>query len=80
MVNPLFFLIIGFGEWFVASERTWLISQGKARKAAIAVFVENLLSFFVMFQIVRNVDNWWLALAYSLGASLGTFLNLKVEI
>lgn len=79
-MKMILFLLLGFVEWFASSQRMWLVSKGEARKASLVVLVENLLAFFVLFRFVENVNNWPMAIAYSLGASLGTFINLKVDI
>lgn len=79
-MTVLTFCLVGFLEWLIATERTWLITKAEAAKAAGVVFLENLLAFFVLFQFVKNVDNWYIALAYSLGASLGTLFDLKIDL
>ena len=70
------FALIGLGEWFIASQRMSLIACGEGKKAALVVFLENLLGFFILTQFIKSLDNWWLASAYSVGAGLGTLINL----
>lgn len=79
MTTPIYFAV-GLLEWFLASQRTWSISQGEGVKASLWVLVENLIGFWVLFQFVQNVNNWPMAIAYSVGASLGTLLNMRVDL
>ena len=44
------------------------------------VFLENLLGFYVLFRFIENLNNWPIVLAYSLGASLGTFVNMRTDL
>lgn len=75
-----FYILIGLAEWFLSSQRTWEIAQGRSWRAAAITFVENLFGFFVLFQFFVNINNWPMAAAYSLGAALGTLINMKLPI
>ena len=60
---PLAILIIGFIEWFLATERGWAISKGRGKRVAIIVLFENLFYFWVLFRLIENPNNWTLAVA-----------------
>ncbi len=72
------YLLIGFVEMFLATARTSLISRGKTIEASFVVFIENITYFIILYQILNNMGNGWpIFVAYSMGGSLGTFVNLK---
>lgn len=78
LVQPAIYLIVGFVEMFLATARTLLISKGKTLAATGVVFVENLTYFIILYQIINSIEhNWPIFVAYSMGGSLGTFVNLK---
>jgi len=78
LVQPITYLVIGFVEMFLATARTSLISKGKTVAAASVVFIENLIYFVILYQILNSIENNWpVFVAYSMGGSLGTFVNLK---
>lgn len=69
---------IGFVEMFLATQRTYWISKGRSRAAALLVFFENFIAMFVIYQVANNLhNNWGLIAVYSLGNSLGTYINLE---
>lgn len=69
---------IGFAEMFLATQRTYWISQGRSYGAALLVFFENFIAFFVIFQVANNLhNNWPIFIVYALGNALGTFVNLE---
>ena len=70
--------LIGLCEWFLASQRTWEISQGRSGRATAVTLFENLFGFFVLFQFLAHPNNWPLAAAYSVGAALGTLINMRL--
>jgi hypothetical protein len=76
----ILFFFIGVMEWGLATQRQWSVSRGHANIAWIIGLLENMLSFWVMFQVVQNVDNWWMALSYSLGGALGIRINMWIPI
>jgi uncharacterized protein YebE (UPF0316 family) len=74
----LLYLFIGFIEMFLATARTKLISRGKTIAASSVVFIENIIYFLIIYQLVKGMqDGWPIFVAYSMGGSLGTFINLK---
>jgi uncharacterized protein YebE (UPF0316 family) len=69
---------VGFIEMFLATARTSLIAKGKGVSASAIVFLENVLYFIVLYQLINNLqNNWPVFISYSLGGSLGTLVNLK---
>lgn len=74
----LLYLLIGFIEMFIVTARTSLISKGKTIAASSVVFLESIVGLFILNQIVSNLGgNWSILIAYSMGGSLGTFVNLR---
>lgn len=72
------YLFVGFIEMFLATQRTSFIARGRTFGASIIVFVENILYFLILFQLINSLqNNWPVFVSYSLGGSLGTFVNLK---
>ena len=74
---PLY-LAVGFIEMFLIAQRTVSLSKGRNRHAAVIVFVENFVSFFVFYQIISDLpNNWYIFIAYSIGSALGTLLDIE---
>ncbi len=72
------FFAIGFIEMFMATQRTYWISKGKSRSAALLVFFETFISFFVIYQVTQNFSgNWGLFAFYAAGNAIGTYINLE---
>lgn len=69
---------IGFLEMFLATQRTYWISKGRSRAAALLVFFENFVAVFVIYQIANNLGgNFPLMIAYAAGNAIGTYINLE---
>jgi len=63
---------------FLATQRTYWISKGKAVGAALLVFLENFIGLFIIYQVANNLyKNWPVFLAYALGNAIGTYINLE---
>ncbi len=78
VIQILLSLTVGFVEMFLATARTSFIAKGKNLHASGIVFVENMLYFLILFQLMNNLGNNWLVfVSYSTGGALGTFVNLK---
>src|SRR3972149_9733414 len=74
----LLYFVVGFVEMFLATQRTYWISQGRSRAAALLVFFENFIALFVIYQAANNLyKNMPLFLAYAVGNAVGTFINLE---
>jgi hypothetical protein len=77
-IQIVLYLIVGFVEMFLATARTSFIAKGKNLHASAIVFVENILYFAILFQLVNNLqNNWPVFISYSTGGALGTFVNLR---
>jgi uncharacterized protein YebE (UPF0316 family) len=78
IIQIVLFTVVGFVEMFVVTARTSLISKGKSTSASLVVFVEGMLYFVILSQIVSKLgNNWPVFIAYSAGGSLGTFVHLR---
>jgi len=72
------YFAVGFVEMFLATQRTYWISKGRSRAAALLVFFENFIAFFVIYQVANNLQgNWPVLFSYAVGNSLGTYINLE---
>jgi uncharacterized protein YebE (UPF0316 family) len=77
----LIYLALGFVEMFIITARTSLIAKGKTFAASSVVFFETLLYFVILNQLVAKMgNNWPVFVAYAMGGSLGTFVNLKSSV
>lgn len=61
----------------VSLRRTLACARGETTTLCILVFVENLVGLFVLSNFVQT-GNWIIAIAYSLGGSLGSFCVMKI--
>jgi len=78
LLNILIYFGVGFLEMFMATQRTYWISKGKSRAAALLVFFESFVAMFVIYQVATNLDNNFMLIAvYSLGNAVGTYINLE---
>ncbi len=78
LVQALVYCAIGFVEMFLATQRTYWISKGQSTGAALLVFFENFIAFYIIYQTANSFQtNWPIFVAYSLGNSLGTFVNME---
>lgn len=72
------FFGVGFLEMFLATQRTYWISQGRSRAAALLVFFETLVAMWIIGQIINGMGNDWLVLvSYAAGNAIGTYINLE---
>ena len=78
LLQALMYFGIGFVEMFLATQRTYWISKGRSRAAAVLVFFENFVAMFVIYQVANNLhNNWGLITAFAFGNALGTYINLE---
>lgn len=78
VLMAIMYFLVGFVEMFLATQRTYWISKGRSRSAALLVFFENFIAMFVIYQVANNLqNNWGLIGVYSLGNALGTYINLE---
>ena len=74
----LLYFAIGFVEMFLATQRTYWISKGRSYAAALLVFFENFIAMFVIYKVSQGFyENFPMFIAYGIGNSLGTFINLE---
>ena len=73
LCNLLLYAGIGCLEWYLALRRTLACARGEKATLVALVFAENLLGLFVLVNFVRDSD-WFIAVVYSIGASLGALL------
>ncbi|HWS48439.1 MAG TPA: DUF5698 domain-containing protein [Candidatus Methanoperedens sp.] len=72
------YFAIGFVEMFLATQRTYWISKGRSRAAALLVFFENFLAIYIIYQIANNLgDNIFVLVSYAFGNAIGTYINLE---
>lgn len=72
------FFVVGFTEMFLATQRTYWISKGRSRAAALLVFFETFVAMFIIYQVANNLSNNLFAIAaYALGNAIGTYINLE---
>ena len=77
LLKSLLYVGIGCLEWFLSLRRTLACARGETTTLCILVFVENLVGLFVLSNFVQT-GNWIIAIAYSLGGSLGSFCVMKI--
>jgi hypothetical protein len=69
----LLYLVIGCGEWWLALRRTLACARGELVTLVSLVFIENILGLFVLSMFIKD-NNWGVAIAYSIGGSLGALI------
>ena len=74
----ILYLAVGCGEWYLALRRTLACARGEKSVLVSIVFIENLLGLWVLSSFARTGD-WWIALSYSTGASLGALLLARQD-
>ena len=78
LLEALMYFGVGFLEMFMATQRTYWISKGRSRAAAVLVFCEYFVAMYVIYQVANNLGNHWgMLITYSLGNALGTYVNLE---
>jgi hypothetical protein len=72
------FFGIGFLEMFLATQRTYWISKGRSRAAALLVFFETLVAMWIIGQIVNGMGkDIFVLISYAAGNAMGTYINLE---
>jgi hypothetical protein len=67
------YILVGLVEWAISLFRILACSQNKRLLLIVLVFIENLLGFFVLSIFIRSND-WWFAVSYSIGGTLGAII------
>lgn len=71
------YLLVGFVEMFLITQRTAFIAKDKRKAAASVVVIENFIAFFIILQLAKDVNNNIPGfLAYTIGSCSGTVLNV----
>lgn len=69
---------VGFLEMFLATQRTYWISKGQSKGAALLVFFENFIAFYIIYNVANHLDGQWgLLVSYAFGNAIGTYINLE---
>lgn len=78
LIQLLSYLFVGFIEMFLVTQRTAFISKNKRKAAATVVFVENIVTFFVILQLAQDVThNIPSFTAYCIGSCSGTIFDIE---
>jgi hypothetical protein len=72
-------LLAGAVEWYLALRRTLACVRGETLTLVVIVALENGLGFTVTYLFVKT-DAWPVALAYTVGAAISTYLTMKTEV
>lgn len=63
---------------FLVTQRTAFISRDKRKAASIVVLLENIITFFVIIQLAKDVTNNLPGfIAYCVGSCSGTILDVE---
>lgn len=74
----LLYLAIGCGEWCISIRRMIAIARGDTKTVVIIVFIENIVSLWVLSKFIQTND-WGIALAYCIGGALGALLVMMTN-
>lgn len=66
--------IIGVVEMLIVTVWTKTVSQTQVLASGFVTLVNVMIWYYVIAQIVDNINDWQLALMYALGCALGTVL------
>lgn len=72
----LLYFLVGLVEWMIGILSSRLIAKGKLWGTVFVIFFEQLLGFWVFFSFVKEVNRWDFAIAYSLGAAVGSGIGM----
>ena len=77
-LNLLLYFVVGFVEMFIVTQRTYWISKGRSRAAALLVFFETFVAMYIIYQISHDLGgNFMIMCAYAAGNAVGTYINLE---
>jgi len=69
----LFF--IGIIEMLIVTSWTKMVAKTKILSSGAITLVNVLIWFYVLRIIVEDINNWYVALFYAIGCSLGTMIS-----
>lgn len=70
----LFF--IGLVEMIIATIWTRFVSQGKMFASAFITFVNILIWYYVLQEIISDLSDWTIIILYALGCAVGTMIGM----
>ena len=76
LLTSLLYVAVGCVEWYLATRRALAVVRGETATLCTITFVENLLGLFVLSNFIKT-GSWIIAIAYSLGGSLGCFCVME---
>lgn len=72
------YFTVGFIETFIYTQKTYWIAQNRSKAASILVFFESIIYLFIFFRLLNDLPgNYFILIAYALGNSIGTYINLE---
>lgn len=78
LLQIVVYLCAGFVEMFLITQRTLFISRNRRKWAAVIVFLENTITFFVILQLAKNVTGNLPSFgAYCIGSCTGTIFDIE---
>jgi uncharacterized protein YebE (UPF0316 family) len=75
----LAYFVAGFCQWSLATLRTWYIAKDKPKMVAVVVFVEEIVTVFVVAYVILNPKQWWLLLSGAFGGAIGSYVCLRIK-
>ncbi|MFZ5365121.1 MAG: DUF5698 domain-containing protein [Patescibacteria group bacterium] len=72
----LFF--IGLVEMLIISAWTKTVTEAKVLVSGIVTIINVFIWYFVLQQVMEDIDNWQIVLAYAVGCAIGTMLSTLV--
>lgn len=72
----LFF--IGLVEMIIATIWTRFVSQGKMLASAFVTFVNILIWYYVLREIISDLSDWTIIVLYAAGCALGTYIGMRL--
>lgn len=76
LLKSLLYVGIGCLEWALALRRTLAVARGERSLLVVIVFIENLVSLWVLSKFIITSD-WLIAICYSIGGSLGSLMVVR---
>jgi hypothetical protein len=78
LLTILLYAVVGGSEWAMASRRSLACARGEANLLATLVFIENIVSLWVLSNFIVTND-WGIAISYALGGSLGSWIVIRMN-
>jgi len=78
-ILPLLIFLARVADVTIGTMRIIFVSRGFRLVAACAGFFEILIWLFAISQIMTNLDNWVLFMAYASGYAVGNYIGITIE-